>query len=107
MRYFLVLLTVACAVTTARAGDFNYDAYKPASLESVAERKDNQKSDYLIDAGHTKYSVVATYTGRHRETVTTTKELVRYWVKSLRHPKEYESLFDHEVEWPVPGLKDT
>ena len=105
IRHLLLLLAASCALASAHAGDFNFEAYKPVSLTSVAERQKYQASDYLIEAGNTKYTVVGIYTGRHREIDAKTKELIHRWVKSLRHPKEYESLFDNEVEIESDGKK--
>lgn len=86
-------------VVSAEAADFNYSAYRPTSLAAaIAEHERADGADYVIEAGAFKYRVTATYTGRHRETNTKVRELIRHWVKALRHPEKFETFFDHEVE---------
>jgi hypothetical protein len=104
-RYFLFALA-ATALAGAHAGDFDYKAYRPSSMSgAVAEHQKNPAVDFLVETGNFKYAVGGTYTGRHRETATPTRELIRRWVKALRQPKEYETLFDHEVEVESGGKK--
>lgn len=106
IKHFLFILATTFALVSAYAEEFNFGAYKPTTLSgATAEHRDYPKDDFVIEAGNFKYAVVGTYTGGHRETVTTTKDLIRHWVKSLGHPKEYESLFDHEVEIKSDGKK--
>jgi hypothetical protein len=100
------MLAAIFAFASAQAGEFDYGAYKASSLAgAVAEHHINPAVDYQIEAGNFKYAVIGTYTGQYRETVAMTKELIIRWAKSLRHPKEYETLFDHEVEVESGGKK--
>ncbi len=105
-RHLLLLLGAAFALSGARAGEFDFKAYKASSFtEAVGEHQKNPAVDFLVETGNFKYAVGGTYTGRHRETAAPTRELIRRWVKALRHPKEYETLFEHEVEVESGGKK--
>jgi hypothetical protein len=105
-RHLLFVLAATSALAGAHAGDFDYKAYRPSSLtDAVAEHHKNPAVDFLVETGNFKYAVGGTYTGRHRQTAAPTKELIRRWVKALRHPKEYETLFEHEVEVESGGKK--
>ncbi len=106
IRHLLFILATTFALTSAYAGDFNFTAYRQTSLsDAIAEHRDYSKDDFVIEAGNFKYTVIGTYTGQQRKAVTTTKDLIRHWVKTLGQPKEYESLFDHEVEIESGGKK--
>ncbi|HXN56379.1 MAG TPA: hypothetical protein VN874_08935 [Myxococcales bacterium] len=107
-RYALFLLAAASALSGADAGDFDYGAYKPASLAgAIAEHHEEKDpaTDFLIDTGNFKYAVVVTYTGQHRETGASAKALIHRWAKALRHPKEYETFFGQELEVESAGTK--
>src|SRR5258708_34134164 len=99
IRHLLLLLAAAFALGGARAGEFDFKAYKASSFtEAVGAHQKNHAVDFLVEIGNFKYAVGGTYTGRHRETAPPTKEWIRRWVKALRHPKEDETLFDDQEE---------
>lgn len=106
IKHLLFWLATLLTLASAYAGGFEYGAYKPSSLVSaVTEHRASLAVDFQIEASNFKYAVIGVYTGQHRETVTTTKDLIHRWAKALRHPKEYETLFDHEVEIESSGKK--
>ena len=80
---------------------FEYDAYKPAELATVApavERAPGSELHIYLDAAHPRYRTTVRFTGKVRELSDEKRTFIRYWVKAMRHPVEYESLFGKEVE---------
>jgi len=98
-----IFLEDTCVVASAHSSDFDCDAYKPASLTSIAERQKYRVSDYLIETDNNKYAVIGIHEGGSRNIDAATKELIHRWTIKQRLPKEYESLFVHEVEIEAGG----
>jgi hypothetical protein len=100
MRIFsgaVISLALFAIVTEARAADWS--AYKPASVaQAWSEAHIVEGSDYTIEAANVKYTVEAKYTGQHRELVAARNELLRRWAKSLSHPPEFATMFEHEIQ---------
>jgi len=95
----LLFAAFLIAATCARAGDFNYDAYRTASLVEVADSMGTPPGvGVSIDAAHSKYHIVAVFTGKTRPIATEVRAFVEMWAKSLRHPPEVRELFQFEVE---------
>ena len=51
-----------------------------------------------IETTNVKYRVETVYTGEHRELMPQRVDLLRRWLKALRHPDEVGSMFAHEVQ---------
>src|SRR5258706_14236763 len=98
-RHLLLLLGAAFALSGARAGEFDFKAYKASSFtEAVGEHQKNPAVDFLVETGNFKYAVGGTYTGRHRETAAPTRELIRRCVKVFDHTKVFSLLLVFEVD---------
>ena len=100
MRIFsgaVISLALFAIVTEPRAADWS--AYKPVSVaQAWSEAHIVEGTDYTIETANVKYTVEAKYTGQHRELVAARKELLRRWAKSLRHPPEFATMFEHEIQ---------
>jgi hypothetical protein len=97
MNRFAIVLTMILSVDAF--GDFNYDRYEPASLETAsANMYVDPRADYFIEAGEFKYLSAGLFTGNYRESLLETSQFIEKWVKALGHPEEYSTMFKYEVE---------
>jgi hypothetical protein len=100
MRLIQFAAALMLSVTFA-ASAFDYEAYKPVELAAVEPKPKKLSGANLhiyLDAAHPRYRTTARFTGNVRNQNSTRKAFIHYWVKAMQHPKEWESLFELEVE---------
>jgi hypothetical protein len=87
---------------SAAGQDFDYAAYKPATLAEITADLPAHGSDWFAE-GHPRYRTRATFTGRVRPTSEDTKEFIGHWVKAMGHPEAYAGVFMNEIEITQEG----
>jgi hypothetical protein len=91
-------VAITCLIISATAWAQNWSDYKPASVSKAwSEATIVKGTDYTVETLNVKYVIEATYRGEHREIGPARLELVRRWVKALRHPTEFAQMFEHEI----------
>jgi hypothetical protein len=94
----IVMSVMLLLATAAGAEDFNYAAYKSTDLALAFQSAYViTGTDYHIEGAEIKYKVEATFSGKHRLTDPKVQNFISKWVTAKGHPKEYESLFKHEI----------
>ena len=90
----LLLLVLSLS---ASAQDFDYGAYKPATLSELVAGAGKHSADWFSE-GHPRYQTRATFTGRLRQTPANTRQFILLWVRANGHPDSYAEVFEQEVE---------
>ena len=82
------------------ANAFDYDAYTAVELSSVVPTLEVNPggTTYHLDAAHSRYRSNVVFTGQIRPLGDQVLNLVKHWVVAMKHPHEYEKLFQSEVE---------
>jgi hypothetical protein len=76
----------------------DWSDYKPSTLAKAwSETTVIKGTDYTIETKDVKYAVEVSYSGEHRDVGLGRRELLRRWVKALRHP-EAANIFEHEIQ---------
>jgi hypothetical protein len=91
---------VALAFMTAigsRTQTQDWSDYKPYTMvKASSETTVIKGTDYTIETKDVKYAVEVSYSGERRDVGLKRRELLRRWVKALRHP-EAADIFEHEI----------
>lgn len=94
---YAALAFVGAMASAAQAPDWS--DYKAASVAKAwSEASIIKGADYTVETKNVKYAVEAPYTGQHREVGPARRELLRRWVKALRHATQFAEMFEHEIE---------
>jgi hypothetical protein len=93
------ILTLILAFSLCANAEFNYDSYKPESIETAIKNLSvDPKADYFFEAGVFKYRTAVVFTGNHRNTIDESRDFIENWVTALGLPAEYKKMFPFEVE---------
>jgi hypothetical protein len=77
----------------------DWSAYQSATVaQAWTEAAIVKGATHTIETIDVKYRVETVYTGEHRELIPQRRDLLRRWVKALRHPDEVGSMFAHEIQ---------
>lgn len=100
----LLGLSLLCRAPITTGTDFNHDAYAPRKLAEVAaDMQIDPRAQIYIDVALPKISTDVVFTGNHRRTAENVVRLIDAWVRALRLPTEYASMFSFEVEMRQDG----
>lgn len=99
MKALLLSCLLLIPTATCMAGDFDYGAYQDSSLASVGSNLDiSPEITWWLDAAHSKFHTVATFTGQVRPIPDETRGLIDHWAKAMGHGKAIAAMFTSEIE---------
>ena len=99
MRALLLSCLLLVATAPCLAADFDYGAYQDSSLASAGSNLNiSPEITWWLDAAHSKFHTVATFTGQVRPIPTETQVLINRWAKAMGHGETTAALFTSEIE---------
>ena len=102
-RITMTLLLLGLSMSAA-AQEFDYDAYKPATLSQVTTSLPAHTADWFAD-GHPRFRTRAIFTGRVRQASKELKDFIVCWVEAKGHPVAYAGIFQQEIEISQDGVE--
>lgn len=99
MKAVLLVCLFLLTSRVSHAADFDYGAYKDASIAAAGSDLDiAPEVTWWLDAAHPMFHTVATYTGNVRPIARETKGLIDRWAKAMQHGPQISGLFTSEIE---------
>ena len=94
-----IALIVLSIPTACPAGDFDYAAYRIATLSSAgSELGIDPKADWWLDASHPRFHVIASVTGKTRRVRRAHRKLLGLWATTMGHGPQAAASYSVEIQ---------